>query len=177
MDQTGAFFVGLLAGPVCYFGAQLKHYIGYDDALDAFGVHAVGGILGGILTGFFATATITGDVNGVFYADTEHGGRQLGIQLYAITFSVFWSLFLTFFIVLLVDFTLGLRVSELEEDLGLDHTLHGETLIVSTTSEHAKVSLVEERKRDFASTSVDITNHSSTVQTISAPPLLLQEEP
>ena len=43
VDQTGAFFIGLIAGPVCYYGAQLKHHMGYDDALDAFGVHAVGG--------------------------------------------------------------------------------------------------------------------------------------
>ena len=55
MDVHGAFFIGFLAGPICYGGVQVKHYFGYDDALDAFGVHAVGGILGSLLTGFFAT--------------------------------------------------------------------------------------------------------------------------
>lgn len=55
IDPTGAFFIGFLAGPCCYFGIQAKHYFGYDDSLDAFGVHAVAGCLGGILVGFFAT--------------------------------------------------------------------------------------------------------------------------
>ena len=54
MDQTGAFFMGLLAGPLCYFSIQIKERMGFDDALDAFGVHGVGGVIGGILTGFFA---------------------------------------------------------------------------------------------------------------------------
>lgn len=128
VDQTGAFFIGLIAGPVCYFGAQLKHYLGYDDALDAFGVHAVGGIIGGILTGFFATAAVSGRPNGVFYTDTHYGGRQLGIQLYAITFSVFWALILTFGILLVVDFTIGARVTEKEEEIGLDKSIHGESI-------------------------------------------------
>jgi Amt family ammonium transporter len=55
VDMTGAFFIGFFGGPLCYLGAQLKHYLGYDDALDAFGVHAIGGIVGGIANGFFAT--------------------------------------------------------------------------------------------------------------------------
>ena len=55
VDMTGAFFIGFFGGPLCYAGAQLKHMMGYDDALDAFGVHAIGGIVGGIATGFFAT--------------------------------------------------------------------------------------------------------------------------
>ena len=55
VDMNGAFFIGFLGGPLCYFGSQLKNYLGFDDALDAFGVHAIGGIVGGIATGFFAT--------------------------------------------------------------------------------------------------------------------------
>jgi len=55
VDMTGAFFVGFFGGPLCYLGAQAKHFLGYDDALDAFGVHAIGGIVGGIACGFFAT--------------------------------------------------------------------------------------------------------------------------
>lgn len=60
VNVTGAFCMGFLAGPVCYFAAQLKHRFGYDDALDAFGIHAPGGALGGILTGFFATEVSPG---------------------------------------------------------------------------------------------------------------------
>ena len=58
VDVNGAFFIGLLAGPLCYGGAQLKHYLGYDDSLDAFGVHAIGGIVGSLLTGFFVTSAV-----------------------------------------------------------------------------------------------------------------------
>ena len=59
VDMTGAFFIGFFGGPLCYAGAQLKHMLGYDDALDAFGVHAIGGIVGGIATGFFATDQVS----------------------------------------------------------------------------------------------------------------------
>jgi Amt family ammonium transporter len=130
VDQTGAFFIGLIGGVVCYLGAQVKHYLGFDDALDAFGVHAVGGIVGGILTGFFATDAVTGRPNGVFYTDTFYGGRQLGMQLYAITFSVFWSLAVTLAICFIVDKTMGLRVSEADEDIGLDRSIHGEGIMM-----------------------------------------------
>ena len=68
VDMTGAFFIGFFGGPLCYAGAQLKHMLGYDDALDAFGVHAIGGIVGGIATGFFASPYIIangGDINAV----------------------------------------------------------------------------------------------------------------
>ena len=59
VDMTGAFFIGFFGGPLCYFGAQLKHMMGYDDALDAFGVHAIGGMVGGIATGFFCTDQVS----------------------------------------------------------------------------------------------------------------------
>ena len=134
VDQTGAFFIGLFAGPLCYFGAQLKHKLGYDDALDAFGVHAVGGVVGGIGTGFFASSSISGSANGVFYTDTFHGGRQLGIQIYAIIFTIFWSLFFTSIIVVVVDNIMGLRVTESEEDIGLDASLHGESICGPTNT-------------------------------------------
>jgi ammonium transporter, Amt family len=130
VDQTGAFIIGLVAGPICYGGAQLKRYFGYDDALDAFGVHGIGGVLGGLLTGFFAKPEISGldDNAGVFYADTYHGGRQLGRQIYAIVCAVFWSLFMTTIILFTVDALMGLRVTDDDEELGLDASLHGETV-------------------------------------------------
>lgn len=125
VDANAAFFYGLFAGPVCFGGAKLKHYLGYDDALDAFGVHAIGGILGGVLTGFFATELIGGSgKNGVFYA--RDGGHQLGIQIYAIVVVAGWAAFMSFLILYVLEKTMGLRVSGLEEEEGLDSSLHGE---------------------------------------------------
>eukprot|EP00981_Chlorochromonas_danica_P002297 scaffold440_cov277-Ochromonas_danica.AAC.31 len=128
VDHTGAFIIGLVAGPICYGGVQLKHWFGYDDALDGFGVHGVGGITGGLLLGFFATDKITGHDNGVFYSDTHNGGMQWAHQLYAIVVTVGWSIFMTTIIVYVVDMILGLRVSAEQEEEGLDISLHNETL-------------------------------------------------
>jgi Amt family ammonium transporter len=129
VDFTGAFFIGLLAGPVCFGGAKLKHWFGYDDALDAFGVHAVGGVLGGVMLGFFANDEIA-PVNGIFYSNNSSGGHQLGLQLYGIVVCAGWSLFMSTVLLLAIDHTIGLRVSEQEEDEGLDLNLHGETIIL-----------------------------------------------
>lgn len=131
VDPTGAFFIGFIAGPVCMFGAKLKHYLGYDDALDSFGVHGIGGITGGILTGFFATDQVAGGtINGLFYTNTKDGGHQLGVQIYAIVVVAGWSAFMTFVILKALDLTIGLRISEKDEEDGLDSSLHGETIIV-----------------------------------------------
>ena len=128
VDQTAAFIIGLLAGPICFFGAILKHYLGYDDALDAFGVHAVGGIFGGIATGFFVNPNITGSLAGVFYTGVHTGGHQLASQLYAIVVTVGWSAFMTFIILKLLDVSMGLRVSLKDEVVGLDVSIHGESV-------------------------------------------------
>ena len=138
VDQNGALWIGVIAGSLCYFGAQIKHYLGYDDALDAFGVHAVGGIIGGILTGFFATrhhgsppSGGSPGVNyrdGVFYSGTKHGGHQLAMQLYGIIISIGWSAFASAIILIAIDKTIGLRVSAEDEDTGLDSSIHGESV-------------------------------------------------
>lgn len=129
VDHTGAFIIGLVAGPICYWGVELKHFMGYDDALDAFGVHGIGGMAGGLLLGFFATDKISGHDNGVFYSDTHNGGMQWAHQLYAIVVVTGWSIFMTAIIHFVVDCTLGLRVSAEEEDAGLDVSLHNESLV------------------------------------------------
>jgi len=134
VEITGAFFIGLIAGPVCYGGSNLKHYFGYDDALDAFGVHAVGGILGGLLTGFFASAKIC-DLNGVLYAKDSSGGELLSYQVYAILFCIGWSGVISTVLLLALQYTVGLRVSSSEEDAGLDESYHGESMIVSLNPE------------------------------------------
>jgi len=136
VDQTGAFFMGLMGGVVCYFGIQLKHKLGFDDALDAFGVHGVGGIVGGILTGVFANPAI-GGASGLFYdtdcriaksLDTHCGGKQLGIQVAGILMTCVYSAVGTAIILLILKVTIGIRVSEDDEDIGLDISEHGEGL-------------------------------------------------
>ena len=146
VDFTGAFFIGFFAGPICYAGAKLKHYLGFDDALDAFGVHAIGGIWGGLAVGFFATDLVNETVfastsaivpeainglarKGVFYAGIKQGGAQLAIQSCGIFFAIGWSFVGTYIIAKLIDLTIGLRVSEDAEDGGLDESLHGEHAI------------------------------------------------
>lgn len=152
VDMTGAFFIGVLAGPWCYGCAQIKHYAGYDDALDAFGVHATGGLLGGLLTGFFASPQVFGPYvasgayttpttydktmastwywPGVFYAIGATGqANQLKSQAYGIACTVLYSSVASLILLKLIDLTIGLRVSEEDELMGLDASLHGETII------------------------------------------------
>jgi Amt family ammonium transporter len=137
VDPTGAFIIGLLGGPVCYFGAQVKHHAGFDDALDAFGVHAIGGIYGGIMTGFFATSHVAGfnadgvGIDGVFYAGTHIGGTQLGKQIYGIVVVAGWAAFMSFIILMALDMTIGLRVTDEQEEEGLDEALHKESIFDS----------------------------------------------
>lgn len=127
---SGAFFIGLIAGPLCFFGANLKHRLGYDDALDAFGIHGVGGIVGTLCTGLFATSAICGS-NGVFYDDSESGGegwRQFGVQLLGVVTCTAYSAAVTGLITLVIDRTVGFRVSVEFEEKGLDGCIHGETV-------------------------------------------------
>lgn len=122
VDVTGALVIGLLAGVVCLWGATvLKHMIKADDSLDAFGVHGVGGILGAILTGVFATEAITGGVPKVLPM-----AEQLWVQAKGVGATMLYSAILTFLILKLIDISLGLRVSEEEEREGLDVSQHGE---------------------------------------------------
>ncbi len=107
IDPTGAFFIGLIAGPGCYFGCQIKNYCKFDDALDAFGVHAIGGAIGVFLVGFFATDAVDGTNNGVFYANTHNGGTQLGNQIYSIVVVAGWAAFMSYVILKLIDLTIG----------------------------------------------------------------------
>jgi ammonium transporter, Amt family len=112
VTPTGAFFIGLIAGVVCFVGSQIKYKLLVDDALDAFGIHAIGGISGTILTGFFASQRIGGS-DGVFYGDTAHGGHQLAKQLYAVTVVTGWSAFASFVILQAIDKSgIELRVSK-----------------------------------------------------------------
>jgi Amt family ammonium transporter len=119
VSPQGAFVIGIASGPVCYAGAVwLKNAFKYDDSLDAFGVHGIGGMLGALLTGVFATAAVNPGVG-------AHGVLQQAEGLLA---TIVWSGIGTLAILYICKFTTGLRVTEEQEIEGLDYTLHGEAM-------------------------------------------------
>jgi Amt family ammonium transporter len=119
---AGALVIGLAAGFLCFLAAtRLKRALGYDDSLDVFGVHAVGGIVGAILTGVCA-----GTLGGVGLAEGVSIGQQVWIQAKSVLFTLVFSGVLTFVILKIVDAVVGLRVSSEQESVGLDLALHDE---------------------------------------------------
>jgi Amt family ammonium transporter len=125
VDPVGSLVIGVAAGALCYWGATgLKHMFGYDDSLDAFGVHAIGGIAGALLTGVFARTAInpagTGLIDGNAY--------QVVIQVYGILGTLIYDAIGTLIILFILKMTIGLRVTTEEEREGLDISLHGEVV-------------------------------------------------
>jgi Amt family ammonium transporter len=123
--------IGLMAGAGCYWACtKLKLALGYDDSLDVFGVHGVGGILGTLLAGVFATAAISigADTPNGLPGLIENNPGQVVIQLVGVAVTVAWSGICTFVILKLVGFFTALRVSPEAEQMGLDVTLHGESI-------------------------------------------------
>jgi Amt family ammonium transporter len=117
----GALVIGLSAGVICFFAATvLKRKMGYDDSLDVFGVHGVGGIVGALLTGVFAAPALGG------FGDVENIGLQLWIQFESVAFTVIYTAIVTFIILKVIDVVIGLRVTEEEETIGLDLAQHNE---------------------------------------------------
>jgi Amt family ammonium transporter len=128
----GAFVIGILAGLVCLWGVNgLKHMLKVDDTLDVFGVHAVGGILGALLTGIFVSPDLGGPsvVSDWVTGKTEYPGymAQLIIQAKAVGLTIVWSGVVAYVSYKIVDLTIGLRVPEEQEREGLDITSHGES--------------------------------------------------
>lgn len=126
VDLVGALFIGLITSAVCFWMvAVVKPKFGYDDALDAFGVHGVGGIIGSVLTGVFATQFVTGEggVQGALYGDWN----QLWIQIAATGISMVFSAVMTFVLFKVVDKLVGIRVDKRVEEEGLDIYEHGES--------------------------------------------------
>ena len=124
VDPQGALLIGVIAGVVCYWSAtSLKHALGYDDALDAFGIHGVGGIVGAILTGVFAVEAVGGRTGAL-----EGDVGQLVIQIVAVLATIVWCGVVSFVLLKLIDATIGLRVSQEVERDSLDLQLHGETV-------------------------------------------------
>jgi Amt family ammonium transporter len=125
VNPQGALIIGFGAGAVCYFGVILKTRLGFDDALDVFAVHGLGGIWGALATGLFATKEVnSAGADGLFYGG---GIDQFLKQAAGVGATVAWSGVLTFVILKAIDLTIGLRVEGKEELAGLDGTLHGET--------------------------------------------------
>jgi Amt family ammonium transporter len=119
VNPTGALIIGLIAGVACYFAAvHVKKMFGYDDSLDAFGVHGVGGIIGAILTGAFADATVN---------ELGKDGTVM-TQVYGVAVTLVYTAVATTIILLVVKAIVGLRPTEQGEEEGLDITLHGETV-------------------------------------------------
>lgn len=119
VDPKGAFAIGILSGPACYAGSVwLKRALKYDDSLDAFGLHGIGGIVGALLTGVFATAAI----------NPVAAGADVFKQALGLAVVIAWSGIGTFVILMICKFTTGLRVTKENEIEGLDYTQHGETI-------------------------------------------------
>jgi Amt family ammonium transporter len=128
---AGAFVIGLAAGLVCLWGVSgLKKLLGADDSLDVFGVHAVGGVLGALLTGVFVSPDLGGPGFVTDWVKASTGfssiGEQLWVQAKAVGLTVLWSGIVAFAAFKLVDLTIGLRVTEEDEREGLDTAAHGE---------------------------------------------------
>jgi Amt family ammonium transporter len=133
VDPVGSIVIGLVAGVVCFWSAtSLKSALGYDDSLDAFGVHGVGGALGAVLTGVFAKASIAGTapVDGKVppLGAIEGNMGQIMTQLYGIGLTIVWTAVVSFIILKLIDVVIGLRVDSDSEREGLDLALHGESV-------------------------------------------------
>ncbi len=124
VNPTGALIIGLLAGAACYTSSVwVKRYFGYDDALDCWGVHGVGGALGAMLTGVFASNAINSSAHGWLIDGNAH---QMLIQFYDVGATFLYCGTVTFVILKAIDAVIGLRVSKEIEVEGLDINLHGE---------------------------------------------------
>ncbi|EKT4465403.1 ammonium transporter [Pseudomonas putida] len=121
VGPMGALVIGLASGVICYFCAtSLKRKLGYDDSLDAFGVHGVGGIVGAILTGVFAAPALGG------FGAVEDIGAQVWVQTKGVLFTVVYTAIATYVILKVLDGLMGLRVNDEEESVGLDLAQHNE---------------------------------------------------
>jgi Amt family ammonium transporter len=132
---SGAFFIGLIAGAICLWGVNgLKRMLKVDDSLDVFGVHAVGGIAGALLTGVFNSPDLGGPgyvsdwVTGAVIKAADYSiASQLFTQAKAVGITIVWSAVVAFIAYKIADIVIGLRVPEEEEREGLDITAHGES--------------------------------------------------
>ncbi len=124
VGPISAALIGILAGVLCYFGIMVKNRFGYDDSLDVVGIHGVGGVLGLLATGLFASTAINPDgPDGLFFGNPA----QLGIQSIVIGVTIVYTIVLTYILFKIIDKIFGLRVTEEDEISGLDLSQHDET--------------------------------------------------
>ena len=126
VDMTGAFFVGFVGGPLCYAFVFLRHLFGFNDVFDGFGVHAIGGVIGGLATGILATDQVAlpfayGDKKGisidsVIFSSPGVGALQLKVQAIGIAFTIAWSFIGSLILLLIMKYTIGLNVSDEEDE-------------------------------------------------------------
>lgn len=124
VTPAGAMAIGLISGIVCFWGAtSLKRMMKYDDSLDAFGVHGIGGMVGALLTGVFAAKEIGGK-SGLLEGNVD----QFFLQVKGMGVTIVWCVVVTFIILKVIDAVIGLRVTPEQETEGLDQSLHGESI-------------------------------------------------
>jgi len=131
ITPLGAIVVGLLAGGVCALAVSLKYKLGFDDSLDVVGVHFVGGLLGSLSIGLFASAAAPAAVDGLFYGG---GATQLGRQALANLIVGVYSFTVAWILALVIDKTIGFRLKEDDEITGIDQIEHAETAYELVTS-------------------------------------------
>lgn len=119
VDVSGAIVIGIVAGVGCYYGCQIKHKMGFDDSLDVFGVHCIGGILGALLTGLLADPDIGGKTGSL---------QQFFAQCEGVLVTIMYCGGVSYILLKFIDMMIGLRVDEKTEDAGLDMAIHGETV-------------------------------------------------
>ncbi|MFI9260163.1 ammonium transporter [Streptomyces sp. ISID311] len=124
VSPLGAIAVGVIAGVLCAMAVNLKYKLGYDDSLDVVGVHLVGGVVGSLLIGFFATGGVQSKAKGLFYGG---GWEQLGKQAVGVVCVLLYSLVVSYVLAKVIDLVMGFRVSEDEEVAGIDQASHAET--------------------------------------------------
>ncbi|MCA1686169.1 MAG: ammonia channel protein, partial [Planctomycetia bacterium] len=124
VNPMGALAIGLLVSTACYAAIMLKGSLGYDDSLDVFGVHGVGGAFGALAVGVFAVANVGGIGNPAGLLSGN--GGLIVAQLISLAASAAYSFTVTFVLLKLIDATIGLRVTEDQEEIGLDLSQHGE---------------------------------------------------
>ncbi len=123
VDPAGSIAIGAIAGAVCYYGVLVKTRLGYDDSLDALGIHGIGGAWGAIATGIFCLEAVGGTAGLI---EAGNVGQFIN-QVVSVVATAVYSFAVTFILVNIIDRTMGLRVNEEEERTGLDLTAHGET--------------------------------------------------
>jgi len=126
VDPRGALIIGIAAGVLCYWGVTgLKNALGYDDSLDAFGVHGIGGAAGAILTGVLAVSAVGGEGHSGLI---DGNARQVLIQLYGVACTIVYDAIASLILLKVVDLVIGLRVDVDTEREGLDLAIHGEVV-------------------------------------------------